>query len=155
VCELGMLADLSHASDRTFFDVAELADAAGKPVYASHSNARALCGHIRNLTDEQIRVVTASGGVVCVTLYAGFLRTAGECALADALAHIEHILSIGGRVGIGADFDGCSRLPEEIAGLQDMCRLYEGLLRANMPEELVRDIFYNNMAELVERVCVM
>ncbi|MCD8186209.1 MAG: dipeptidase [Rikenellaceae bacterium] len=102
---LGMVIDLSHAASDTFYDVLE---ESRHPVICSHSSARALCDHPRNLTNEQLRALAAKGGVVQVCLYGGFLAAGREATLADAVAHIEHIVRIAGihSVGIGSDFDG-------------------------------------------------
>ena len=101
----GMMVDLSHAAESTFWQVLECSE---KPVVCSHSSCRALCDHPRNLTDEQMRALAAKGGVVQVTMYSGFLRKEGEATLDDFLAHLQHAIDIAGidHVGIGTDFDG-------------------------------------------------
>ena len=102
---VGMMVDLSHAAESTFWQVLECSE---KPVVCSHSSCRALCDHPRNLTDEQIRALAAKGGVVQVTMYSGFLRKEGEATLDDFLAHLQHAIDVAGidHVGIGTDFDG-------------------------------------------------
>ena len=102
---VGMMVDLSHAAESTFWQVLECSQ---KPVVCSHSSCRALCDHPRNLTDEQMRALAAKGGVVQVTMYSGFLRKEGEATLDDFLAHLQHAIDIAGidHVGIGTDFDG-------------------------------------------------
>ena len=102
---VGMMVDLSHAAESTFWQVLECSE---KPVVCSHSSCRALCDHPRNLTDEQMRALAAKGGVVQVTMYSGFLRKEGEATLDDFLAHLQHAIDIAGidHVGIGTDFDG-------------------------------------------------
>ena len=77
-------------------------------IVCSHSSARALCDHPRNLTDEQLRVLAASGGVAQVCLYDGFLRKEGGATIDDAVRHIVHMVNVAGidHVGIGTDFDG-------------------------------------------------
>lgn len=107
---LGLMIDLSHASEKTFYDVLE---ASCQPVIASHSSCRALCDHPRNLTDEQLRAIAARGGVVQVCLYKGFINPEAEKAsLTDAVNHICHIIEVAGinHVGIGSDFDGDGEL---------------------------------------------
>lgn len=101
----GMLIDLSHAAESTFWQVLELSDA---PVVCSHSSCRALCNHPRNLTDEQMRALAAKGGVVQVTMYSGFLCENGVATLDDFMRHLEHAISVAGvnHVGVGTDFDG-------------------------------------------------
>ena len=102
---VGMVIDLSHAAESTFYDVLECST---QPVVCSHSSCRALCGHPRNLTDEQIKAIAAKGGVVQVTMYSGFLREEGVATLEDFMRHLEHAISVAGidHVGIGTDFDG-------------------------------------------------
>ncbi len=101
----GIMVDLSHASEKSFYDALGISSV---PIVCSHSSARALCDHPRNLTDDQMRALARSGGVVQITLYHGFLRTEGEATVMDFIAHLEHAVSVAGidHVGIGTDFDG-------------------------------------------------
>lgn len=152
--QLGMIVDVSHLSDPGFWDVAELSQAAGVPLVASHSNSRALCPHKRNLTDEQFTAIIKSRGVAGLNFCDKFL--AGRPTLDDAAAHIEHFLSLGGEenVAIGGDWDGCDLCPgvEEIG---DTGLLYERLLRLGYSETLVQAIFYNNLMRVVREVCTI
>lgn len=102
---LGIMVDLSHGSEKSFYDALEISR---MPIVCSHSSCRALCDHPRNLTDDQLRAIARKGGVVQITLYHGFLRTAGEATVTDAVAHLEHAIKVAGidHVGIGTDFDG-------------------------------------------------
>ena len=103
---LGMIIDLSHAGEQTFFQTVETSQ---KPVVCTHSNCRALCDHPRNLTDEQMKTLAEAGGVMQLTLYAGFLRDDDQQAsVCDFIRHMKHAVSIMGidHVGIGSDFDG-------------------------------------------------
>jgi membrane dipeptidase len=146
-----MLVDVSHLSDPGFWDVAE--ELSG-PFFASHSNARAVFSHPRNLTDEQFTAIIDHNGVVGLNLYANFL---GERADLDtAIAHLEHWLELGGErtVALGGDLDGCSSLPEGITGIQDLDRLWE-LLQRNYSEALVRALFFENLMRVVSEVCTM
>ena len=145
--ELGVIIDVSHISGAGFWDVLE---ASSKPIIASHSNSRAVWEHTRNLTDAQFEAIARSGGAVGINLYERFL---GEGATVDTVVgHIEHFLALGGEksVGIGSDFDGCSRLPAGIRRVSDLSALYEALLRRNYPQSLVNDIFFNNMMRAFE-----
>ncbi len=101
----GMIIDLSHAADTTFYDVLKTS---ATPVVCSHSSCRALCDHARNLTDEQMRAIATNGGVVQVTMYSGFLVEQGIATLHDFMSHLEHAIAVAGidHVGIGSDFDG-------------------------------------------------
>lgn len=101
----GVMVDLSHASEKSFYDALEISS---MPIVCSHSSARALCDHPRNLTDDQMRALARSGGVAQITLYHGFLRSDGEATVTDFIAHLEHAIAVMGidHVGIGTDFDG-------------------------------------------------
>lgn len=107
---VGMMIDLSHASEYAFYDALNISR---DPVICTHSNARALCDHPRNLTDEQLYALADVGGLVGLNFYSGFLRSAGEATILDALAHLDHMISIVGveHVGIGTDFDGGGGIP--------------------------------------------
>ena len=124
---VGMMIDLSHASQKSFYDVL---DASKTPVVCSHSSCRALCDHPRNLTDEQLAAIAAKGGVVQITMYKGFLVNDGDAALDDFMRHLEHAISVAGisHVGIGTDFDGDGT----IAGCRDASQLI------NITRELMR-----------------
>lgn len=112
--KVGMMVDLSHASEKSFWDALECSS---KPIICSHSSSRALCDHTRNLTDEQMRALASSGGVAQVCLYSGFLKNGGNATVDDAIRHIMHMIDVMGinHVGIGSDFDGGGGLP----GLED------------------------------------
>ncbi len=150
--ELGMLTDVSHLSDPGFWDVAgELRG----PIFASHSNSRAVCPHKRNLTDEQFSAIIRSGGVAGLNLCDEFL---GEDPDIDTIVrHVEHWFALGGEknVSLGGDWDGISGTPKGISGIQDIGKLADRLLRLNYPEERVEGIFYRNLLEVVRKVCTM
>jgi len=150
-CEsLGVVVDVSHISEPGFWDVAEEMK---EPFVASHSNSAIRCPHSRNLTDDQFLAIVKAGGVAGLNLYSEFVGADPD--VDSAVAHIEHFLSLGGEkaIAIGADLDGCESLPRGIAGVQDLEKLAEGLLRRNYAEALVHDIFYNNLFRVVEVVC--
>ena len=147
---LGMLVDVSHLSDPGFWDVEQLVQG---PFVATHSNARAVFSHPRNLTDTQFTAIIKHGGIAGLNLFADFL---GENpGIEDAVAHIEHFWSLGGEknVSIGGDWDGISRAPRGINSIRDVERLYEALLKRNHREALVRDLFYFNIMRVVRAVC--
>ena len=147
--DVGVAVDLSHASERTFWDVLEIAE---KPVIASHSNAAALSSEFpRNLTDEQFAALVKCGGGAGLNLCAGFIglgRDIGACC-----AHIEHFLALGGEKSLflGTDFDGIAAVPCGLYGVQDMWKLYEALLKRGHSEELVQDIFYGDLLRILGR----
>lgn len=142
----GILIDVSHLSDAGFWDLAEMEQG---PIVASHSDARAVWNHPRNLTDAMFDAIRDSGGFVGLNFYAAFL---GRNASVDTVfAHMEHFLERGGEktVGFGADWDGCEELPDGIYGIEDMEKIYNQMLRRNYPEELIDDIFYNNLMRTI------
>ena len=150
--ELGMLVDVSHLSDPGFWDVMEVTD---RPVVATHSNARAIFPHPRNLTDEQFTAIINTNGVAGLNMYAGFL---GEDPDFDTVvSHLEHFLALGGEnnVSMGGDWDGITRMPRGMSGIQDMEKLYEHLLRRNYSESLLEKVFYSNLMRVVNEVCSM
>lgn len=110
----GIMVDLSHASEKSFYDALELSST---PIICSHSSSRALCDHPRNLTDDQMRALAARGGVAQVCLYDGFIKRGGGATIADAVRHIVHMADVMGtdHIGIGSDFDGGGGL----LGLED------------------------------------
>lgn len=149
---LGMIIDVSHISEKGFWDVVELSAA---PIIASHSNARKLCNHRRNLTDEQILAVKKNGGVIGINLYPGFLNETGEASLKDIIRHIEHISSLTGcdHLGLGADLDGIDLTPNDIKGVEDLEQILNELARLNYPQESIEKIAGGNFLRIIKEVC--
>ena len=145
---LGMVIDLSHISERAFWDVLELND---RPVLAGHSDAAGVCAHPRNLTDEQFTALARRGGVAGLNLSPRFLGLGRD--IDAVVAHAEHFLALGGEkaVCLGTDLDGVYELPAGLNGIQDFGKLYEAMLRRNWSEEQVRDIFFGNLNAFWER----
>ena len=127
--ELGVLVDLAHLNERGFWDVAELSDA---PLVASHSNAHALCPSPRNLTDDQLRAVGESGGVVGINFGVAFVREDGaddsDTPLSAIAAHAAHVAEVAGpeAVALGSDFDGAT-MPDELDGAAKLPTLFDAL----------------------------
>ncbi len=147
---LGMIIDVSHISDKGFYDVVQTTE---KPFIASHSNARAQCAHPRNLTDDMFLRLKEKGGVTGINFCRGFLRDDGNPAgMDDLIRHIEHFMALGGEknVGLGTDFDGIDGLPEGFTGTRDLGKLCEALLRRNYSEDLVRDLMSRNMERVFQ-----
>ena len=145
---LGVLVDLSHVSDAAFYDAVETTSA---PVVLSHSSARAVHDHVRNVSDDMLRAVAANGGVVLVNFYPEYVG-AGRTTLDDVLDHVEHVARVAGvdHVGLGSDFDGVPSLPE---GLEDVTRLpwlTYGLLKRGFSEADVRKILGENALRVLE-----
>ena len=151
-----IVVDASHLNPPSF---ADLLDVARRPIACSHSNARAVCDHPRNLTDEQFRAVRDSGGVVGLTLCRSFVTTralgAPGCpddVTFDELArHVEHFLDLGGErtVCLGSDFDGCTP-PGWLRGCEDVPELAR-LLRARFGEQLARRLLFENARDFMVR----
>lgn len=145
----GVLTDLSHLSDRGFWDVMELTDG----VFASHSNARALCDHPRNLTDEQIRALIQNNGRIHVVFHPPFIKKNSDTAsIADLMKHIDHICSLGGEkhLGFGSDFDGITDFVENLDDAGKYQHLINELLR-HYSEETVKGFAYQNFLRWVNQ----
>lgn len=148
---LGMLTDVSHLSQKGFWDVIEVSKL---PIIASHSNARSVCSHQRNLTDEQLLALKKNGGVTGINLYPCFLNDGEKAGLSDIIKHIEHIASITGydHIGLGADFDGTESTPEGIDGVQDIYKIFNELARLNYSEEFLQKFAGQNFARVLKTV---
>ncbi len=143
--DLHILVDVSHLSESGFWDVAELAR---RPFIASHSNAKSVWNHTRNLTDEQIAAIIENQGVIGLNFYTEFVG--GGRDLDMVRAHLDHILELGGEanVALGGDWDGCETI-EALPAIDSLPRLYEHLLRHGYGETVVQDLFYNNLMRVV------
>ena len=146
---LGILPDASHASEASFYEIAEGAELCGLPFLATHSNSRAVCNHPRNLTDEQFLAVCRSGGLVGVCLYPPHLTERQTATSQDALAHIEHWLSLGGEdhIALGTDFDGIEATPADIPSMRCLYALSDRLASHGYPDALIHKIFWKNAEE--------
>jgi membrane dipeptidase len=147
---LGMLIDVSHLSENGFYSVLE---ASKKPVAATHSNAWALQPHPRNLTNDQIKSLANSGGVMGINFYPDFL-SGQQASLNDIIRHIEYIIDLAGIdvVVFGSDFDGIERLPEGISGPQHFEKVINALFKRNYKEEDVRKVAYKNYLRLLKDI---
>ncbi|WP_077598285.1 dipeptidase [Olsenella urininfantis] len=150
--ELGMVVDVSHLNDQGFSDLLALTDA---PFVASHSNSRSVCGHPRNLTDDQFRAIVARGGLVGLNYYRGFITerlghgheavgAQDEVSFDELAAHVEHFLDLGGEdvLALGSDYDG-STVPTWLDGSQTMGGFWQ-LMRARFGQETCQKIFFDN-----------
>jgi membrane dipeptidase len=168
---LGMIVDVSHVADKTFWDTLKISHA---PIFASHSSCRAICNVSRNMTDEMIAAMAKKGGVIQINFYSGFLSQksadaervstgtgTGEprvpippAALQDVVAHISHVVKLAGinAVGIGSDFDGVSSVP---AGLEDVSKfpnLTRALLEQGYSPSDIQKIYGGNTLRLMRAV---
>ena len=145
---LGILVDMSHAAESSFYDALELSKV---PIVCSHSSARALCDHPRNLTDDQMRALAKHNGVAQTTVYQGFLRKEGEASIIDAVEHLCHAAKIMGveHVGLGTDFDGDGGVPG-LADASEIINFTCHLLRRHFSEEDIRLIMGGNFLRAIE-----
>ncbi len=177
---VGMMVDLSHAAEASFYDALQLSQT---PIVCSHSSARALCDHPRNLTDDQLRALAKAGGVAQVTLYHGFLvkdsvdfnpncqlstvncqlstvncqlstvNCQHEATILDAIDHLNHMVNIMGieHVGIGTDFDGDGGI-RGCASASELINFTRRLLRERYTEEQIQMIWGGNFLRIMKQV---
>lgn len=152
---LGIIPDVSHLSDAGFYDVLSVTK---KPFVASHSNARAICPCVRNMTDDMIRKLAERGGVMGLNYCADFLEEkpvgVENPGTIEAIArHARHIANVGGIevIGLGSDFDGIST-HRELPGAEAMGALWEGLHRAGFTEDELDRIFYGNVLRVYKEI---
>lgn len=158
---VGMMVDLSHAAESSFYDAIDISST---PIVCSHSSARSLCDHTRNLTDDQMRALAKSGGVAQVTLYHGFLRkdspdfTKGaylpnEATILDAIEHLNHMVNIMGieHVGIGTDFDGDGGI-RGCSSASELINFTRRLMKERYSEEQIQMIWGGNFLRLMKQI---
>ena len=146
----GIMVDLSHGAEKSFYDALEISS---QPIVCSHSNSKALCNVPRNLTDDQLRAVAKKGGVAHITLYHGFLRKEGTASVLDAIAHLEHAISVMGidYVGIGTDFDGDGTVCG-MADASEMINFTRHLLARKYSERDIEKIWGGNWLRVMAQV---
>ena len=139
-----ILTDVSHLSDKGIWEVIELA----KYPIASHSNARALCNHLRNLTDEQAQAMFAKGGLIHVVYHPPFVKESGEVTIPDLVKHIDHFCALGGvkQIGFGSDFDGIVTFITNLEDASKSQNLINELLKY-YSEEVVRGFAFQNFLD--------
>ena len=155
---LGMLVDVSHISDETFWDVLECSS---KPVVATHSSCRALCSHPRNMTDDMIKALAAKGGVIQINFYPVFLQEDYELdspssvlpSFTRIVDHIDHVVELVGidHVGIGSDFDGIEVAPDGLEDISKMPVLFEELRRRGYSESDLTKLASGNFFNVLSR----
>lgn len=156
---MGMIVDVSHVSDKTFWDVMEITTA---PVIASHSSCRALRDIPRNMSDDMMRAVAKNGGVVCINFFTRFLADTGEEGSArerevpvDVLIdHIDHAIRVAGidHVGLGSDFDGITAAPKGMEDVTGMPLITEALLKRGYRPDEVKKVLGGNMLRVIRQV---
>lgn len=139
---LGILVDVSHISDKGFWDIMDITDA---PIIASHSNSRAVCNHSRNLTDDMFKAICSTGGVAGINQFSLFL---GDNPSLDTICdHVLHFLELdptGKHIALGGDLDGCDSFATGFDGIQSYPIMAQRLLERGVSEDVVMDIFWNN-----------
>lgn len=148
---LGMIIDVSHLSDAGFYDVC---NASRQPFVASHSNARNLCDHKRNLTDAMILALIEREGVIGINLYPDFICKTGSATIDQVIDHIEHIAGLGGQhaIGLGCDFDGIDKTPAGIETVSDLSKLINRLLQLNYTSAFIQQFTHQNFINLIKKI---
>ena len=150
--QLGMIFDVSHLSDKSFWDLAEISR---KPIVATHSNFRAICNHSRNLTDDMAKEIFRQDGIIGLNLAKAFIHTEKDMQTAESLfAHLDHCLDIGGEdhIGFGCDIDGIGSYPEPLEKSGSMHdKLIELMIAHGYSHELIEKIAYKNYLSFLEK----
>ncbi len=149
--ELGMIIDVSHLSDGGFWDVLKYSK---KPVVASHSNARSLCYHPRNLSDEMIKTLAERDGIAGINLYPYFIRKDGKATAEDIAEHVWHMYQTGGEdlIAMGTDFDGFDEGELEIAHIGEMGKLYDAVKGRGFSERQMEKFWSGNAIRVMKQV---
>ena len=147
---LGIMVDLSHAGEKSFYDALDISS---HPIVCSHSSSRALCDHPRNLTDDQMRALASKGGVAQTTIYHGFLRSEGEATVLDVMAHLDHAIEVMGidHVGLGTDFDGDGGV-RGLADSSELINFTRQLLSRRYSERDIQKIWGGNFLRVMSQV---
>lgn len=149
---LGMVIDVSHLSDEAFWDIMEITRA---PVVASHSNSRAVCDVTRNLTDDMFRAICQTGGVAGFNQCDAFVGA--DSTIDTACDHILHWLELDPEcehISLGADLDGCDRLPKGFDGIQSYPAFAQRLLERGVTEAQLQRLFWDNAIGVMEKCCM-
>lgn len=142
--ELGIIIDLSHSSEKTFFDVCRISE---KPVVLSHSNSYSICPNQRNITDIQFEEIKKLNGCVGINFYPPFLNNKKCATIYDIIEHIEYFLSLDGEnnISIGSDFDGMDCLCDGIESIKDIYKIFDILSSRGISDEILKKIAYKNI----------
>lgn len=150
---MGIMIDLSHINEAGFWDVAGLSTA---PLVATHSNAHAICPHSRNLTDDQLRAIADSGGMVGLNFAVAFLRGDGrmldDVPLTQMMRHLDHLIGILGEDGVslGSDFDGAT-VPKELDSAAGLPKLVSAMAKHGYDEPLVTKLCHENWLRVLDK----
>jgi membrane dipeptidase len=163
---LGMMVDISHVSDKTFYDVIEVSKA---PVIASHSSARTIADHPRNMTDDMLRAIAKNGGVVMVNFFDEFIdpnkarmrKLSGSARsvtpktpLSLLIDHIDHIAKVAGidHAGLGSDFDGGITLPEGMEDISKLPNITLELMKRGYSAQDIKKVLGENLLRVMQQV---
>ena len=147
---LGIAPDTSHLNERGFYELLEM----GVVPLASHSCCRALCGHCRNLSDDQLKALFQAGGYVGINFYPSFLAEDGNANLDSVCDHALHMMELGGEkhIGFGSDFDGIECKPEGLSGPQDFPALFAALRCRGVTESQIEAMAGKNLMAYYDRI---
>ncbi len=146
---LHMTPDVSHMCEKGFWSTLETSV---RPIVATHSNAKKLCSHARNLTDEQFVAIKNCGGLVGINFYAPFLENdTGKASLTSIIKHIEHFLALGGEdtLCLGGDLDGMLTPAKGISGIGDVDKIANAMAKLNYSDDLIAKIMGENVRRFV------
>lgn len=151
--DLGIVPDVSHASDESFYDVVKIAEKCCFPIIASHSNSRNVYAHPRNLTDEMFSIIRQMGGVVGISCYPGHLCD-GACTAESVLYHIDRYMELDGEntVCLGCDFDGIETTPLNLKNPGELENMYIELDKRGYGEAVINKIFFDNAERFIKTI---
>ena len=143
--ELGIVPDISHASEQSSSDVIEIAQDRQRPIIASHSNSYTVYGHSRNLRDSHFTAIKNMGGLVGVSLCRWHLGQSESITVNDILKHVDHYLSLGGEntVALGGDLDGTD-LPDGFEDVRDIIKIADNMAQNGYSDDLINKLFWEN-----------
>lgn len=146
----GIMVDLSHAAEKSFYDALELSK---QPIICSHSSVRSLCDHPRNLTDDQMKQLALHGGVMQITAYHGFLVKDGEATIRNLMEHLDYAIKVMGidHVGLGTDFDGDGGV-KGLANASEMLNFTRQLLLRRYSSNDIEKIWGGNFLRLMQQI---
>lgn len=149
---LGIIVDVSHLNERTFWHVVDATDG---PIAATHSNAFSVCTHPRNLTDTQIRAIADRNGFIGLNFCTAFLSDSDKASIHDLVKHACHIADVGGikTLAIGSDFDGIVTGPVGLEHIGKMTRLIPALRKAGFSHANIEAISHKNFLRVFRAVC--
>lgn len=148
---LNMMVDVSHLSERSFWDVLKVSES---PVYASHSNVKKLCNHPRNLTDLQIKAIADKEGIIGINFYPAFVKENGKVKVEDIAAHIQYIRKQVGvqYIGLGGDYDGIDETPEGMEDILGYGELKIALRKQGFSISEIEKVYYENYISYFRKV---